>query len=365
MNSQIPNVGVNKPVAAVPAKPPGMTDQQWMTTQQQQAEEANRAAATNRVTVDPAAPAGTPTNPAPVAQPQAQADPGTAPPWLRTPQTDPNNVWMANQQPWTGGPNVTMTRAATDGMPDLDQDYAAASGEAADQAYAGMTQFMDEDFESDRAAAEARLVNQGFQPGSEAFNRQMSLQQRGQNDARMQAAVQAGQVGHQRAGDFIARALASRSALMGERERDADRTFAQSMGVGNLALGARGQDMGVAQARENASGAAAAAGAGAQAARERAQMDFELGIRGLGLRQDEMDFSQFYQLMNGPRGGVNMANLGGTNPLDVGSAYNIAGNNQNAQQNRNASDRGALAGLGAAALGAAGNYFSRPNTNGY
>jgi hypothetical protein len=62
---------------------------------------------------------------------------------------------------------------------------------------------------------------------------------------------------------------------------------------------------------------------------------------------------------------VNMPNFGGASPLDVGSAYGIASQNNNAQQNRNASDRGALAGLGAAALGAAGNYFSRPNTNGY
>lgn len=338
-------------------------------------------------------------------------------------------VDLTTQNTWEGGPRMTQTRANggglpglvsglnTNGMPELaggldtsgftnfDQDFAGASSSAARNAYQGMTQFMDEDFGKDTESLRNQLVNQGLQPGSEAFDREMSLMQRGQNASRQQAAAQSQQIGHQQAGDLLARALetrrlqgseagqdaatrlasrgmfgqeqgqnaamglASRNTLMGERERDADRTWGQSLGVGQLALGARGQDLGLAQAQANASGQAASAGAAAQSAREARQLESELALRRMGLDQDSMDFNQYMQLVGAARGGVNMPNFGGATPLDVGGAYGIASGNQNSALNRQASDRGALAGLGAAALGGLGNYLGRqtsiPGNNGY
>jgi hypothetical protein len=83
-----------------------------------------------------------------------------------------------------------------------------------------------------------------------------------------------------------------------------------------------------------------------------------LSLRNLGLQQDGMDFQQLMALINGSRQGVNMPNFGGTSPLDVTGANQIASTNNNAQQNRDAADRGALAALGGAALGAGVNYFN-------
>lgn len=306
--------------------------------QQQQQDQQMRAAASGQAP-PPGAPGTTPTNPS--------TDPGTAPPWLRSSQDDPNNVNMSTTQPWEGGPGVTQTRVDYDtGLPEIDFDFERASNDAAQEAYAGATQFFGEDFEADRAAQEARLVNQGFQPGSEAFDRQMSLLQRGQDAARTQAAIQAGQVGHQRAGDLLARALGARASMVGERERDADRIYNQGLGIANLGLGARGQDMGLRQAQANASGAAASAAAAREASRYATDTNRDLTLRRLGLDQDSQDNNFLLGLIGASRGGVNMPNFGSTGTLDVGGAYNVAGQNAN----RNALERGSLAGLGASVL---------------
>lgn len=320
-------------------------------------------------------------------------------------------VQMGEMGTWEGGPNILQTRTDASGLPTLaggldrsgmpqlaggldtsgfasfDSDFAGASEKAAKDAYAGLTQFMDQDFSKDTDALRTQLVNQGLQPGSAAFESEMSRLSRGQNDARLQAAAQASQIGHQRAGDLLSRALAtrqlqgqeagqdaatrlasrgllgqesnadaatrlaSRNALFGERSQDADRLNNQSMSRAQLLLGARGQDMGLAQARENAMGQASAANASAAAAREMAAARNEIDLRRIGLDQDSMDFNQFMALVGGARGGVNMGNFGGTSPLDVGGAYGMASNNANAAANRNAIDRAGMAGLGASILG--------------
>lgn len=237
------------------------------------------------------------------------------------------------------GPGGSVTADMT-GLPGIDTDFTGAAARGADAAYQGATQFMDQDFEQDRQALEAKLVNQGFSRGTEAFDREMEQLTRGQNAARQSAAFQAQGVGHQQAGDLLLRALQSRGALGGERERAAEREIAQLLArsgqdlsrygidVGAI-LNRRGQDIGVYNTDTSA----------------------ELARRGLGLSEDNQGFQQLMALIAASRGGVNMPNFGAASPLDVSSAYGIANSNRNGRLAREASDRAGLYGLGAAALG--------------
>lgn len=70
--------------------------------------------------------------------------------------------------------------------------------------------------ERDRAALENKLVNQGVQPGSEAYREAMALQDRGVNDARYGAILNAGNYANQEmsvAGTARERALQEQLAL--------------------------------------------------------------------------------------------------------------------------------------------------------
>lgn len=360
-------------------------------------------------------------------------NPGTAPPWLQPqPMAAPPQVGtgggnpgvsLGSQEAFAGGPEVTLSRANADGLPGLaagldlngmpklsggldtskfaglDLDFNDAAKRGADAAYKGATQYFDEDFGRDTQAMRTQLINQGLTEGSAAYNSEMSRLQRGQDQARTGAALQAQQVGHSQAGDMLMRALQSRQQmaaeqgqnagmalgargaltgeqlasaglasnargqLTGERERDADRMFGQSMGVAGLGMTARGQDMGQNAALQANSTQAAAAANAASNTRYGIDTNRDLSLRGLGLQQDQMDFNQLLQLIGGARGGVNMPNFGGAQPLDVGGANQIASSNNNAQENRDAADRQALANLGATALGNVnwGQIF----TNGY
>ncbi len=340
--------------------------------------DSNPDLTTNPTAPPPAAPPPTSGPPPATAAPQPSNPSGMPAPWT---EDSGNNVGTGTTPAWQGGPNLTMARPSyDDGLPDLlggldtsgfasfDDDFAGASQQAADEAYAGLTQYMDEDFGRDRASLETQLINQGLQPGTEAFDRQMSLMQRGQNDSRMQAAIQAGQIGHGRAGDLLARALetrrlqageagqdqgmrlSARGALTGERERDADRIFGQSSTAAQLGLGARGQDRGLDATLAGVSASAAASNAAAANARYNTDTSRDLTLRGYGLQQDQMDFNQLMALINGSRAGVNVPNFGAPGGLDVGTANSIASSNSNNALARRAADRGALASLGATAL---------------
>jgi hypothetical protein len=177
--------------------------------------------------------AAQPAAPPEAPQPDPAAPPGAAPAPADPQPTNPGTVNGVPPMPQTGGP---MTQTATDpsmpqtggpitatpftpsfdssqlpslstgldtsGYTPFDTDFAGAANDASDQAYAGLTQYMDEDFGRANNALESKLINQGLTPGTEAFNNEMSLQQRGQNDARMQAAVQAGNIGRSYSGDL-------------------------------------------------------------------------------------------------------------------------------------------------------------------
>jgi hypothetical protein len=302
---------------------------------------ATASAAAHPVPGAPAAPGAAPATPT---APQSVI--GSAPPWLQT------------QKVGTPvGTNVTLTNVDMGGLPDVPTDFSGDAQRGADAAYKGATQFFDEDFGRDRSALESHLINQGFAPGSEAFNNEMGRMQRGQDAARENAAFQAQGVGFAQSGDLLQRALAARAASLGERTNMADRIYGQTMGVANLALGSKGQDT-AAKAAISSSGASAGASRYAtDAGRDKASLDAELALRNLGLASNNQDFTQAMAMAQMARGGVNMPNFGNPAPLDVGSAYGIASNNSNAAAGRDASDRAGLYGLGAAALNGIGRSF--------
>lgn len=260
---------------------------------------------------DPNAPIVAPAAPPPV-QAAPAADPGVAPPWFTN----------------------------TAGLPPIDTDFSGQAQRGADAAYKGATQFFDQDFTRDRNALQAQLANQGFAVGSEGYNNELNRMERAQNAARENAAFMAQGVGHSQSGDLLMRALQSRAALMGEREGNANR-----------ALGARGQDVGRDTAMAGVAASSAAAANNANNARYGIDTNRDLALRGYGITQDQMDFNQLMQLISGARGGVNMPNFGNPQPLDVTGANSIASGNANAAANRSAYDRGAMAQLGAAAMG--------------
>lgn len=269
---------------------------------------------------------------------------GSAPSWLQSGQV----------QPWKGGPGVTLTGVDMAGLPDVNTDFSGQAQTGADAAYKGATQFFDKDFADDRSGLESQLMNQGFMRGTQGFDDAMEKMQRSQNAAYENAGFQAQGVGHAQAGDLLQRALAARSAALGERTDAADRMYGQSMGVANLGLGARAQDTASDTAANSAAQAAASTAMTTDAANNRAALDASLGMRNLELNENGQDFNQSLALINAARGGVNMPNFGSPAPLDVPSAYNIASGNANSAANRAAQDRAGLYGLGAAALG---SYF--------
>lgn len=231
----------------------------------------------------------------------------------------------------------------------MNTDFGAQEQRAGDAAYRGATQFMDEDFGRDRNALESQLINQGFAPGSQGFNDQMSRLQRGQDQARTSAALSAVGVGNQEAGNLFLRALQARQQQVGERGNEADREFGQSLGIANLGLGARGQDIGLQSA---ATGAAASTHA--------ADLANDLGMRRLGLDANNQDFQQMMSLLGGSRGGVNMPNFGNPAPIDVTGAGSLANQSTQIGNQATAARNAGLYGLGAAAIGALGNYLGRP-----
>lgn len=324
------------PAAPAPAAPAG---QRQMFTDMVAAQNA-RSAARGGGAPAPGAPA-TLTRGSSPAGPTASPLVGNAPPWLQS----------AGVLAYKGGPSVTMTNVDMAGLPEIDTDFSGAAKRGADAAYKGATQFFDEDFARDRSGMENKLINQGFAPGTEAFDNAMGLMLRGQNAAYQNAGFMAQGVGHAQSGDMLVRALTSRRDLLGERERMADRIYGQTMGVAGMDLERRGQDSGSQAARANAQASANASMYATDAASRGRALDAELGLRELGLRTDQMSFDQMMTLADSARGGVNMPDFGAPAPLDVGSAHQIASGNANAAENRRASDRAGLYGLGAAALG--------------
>lgn len=69
----------------------------------------------------------------------------------------------------------------------LAQPYVMDDADARDRATAGIMSRLEPQFQRDRQGLEARLLSQGFVPGSEAYNRAADELGRNMNDARMQA----------------------------------------------------------------------------------------------------------------------------------------------------------------------------------
>jgi hypothetical protein len=323
-----------------------------------QAGQQTQAGAQNQANFD----SGISTPPAPMASAPGNTmmgagsggNPGMAdgmPPISGTTGIDVNNV-----QPWKGGPDVANTRVGAGDLPPVSTDFSADAQRGADAAYKGATQFFDQDFARERDAKQAQLINQGFAPGSQAFETEMGNLSRQQDLARTNAGLQAQGVGFDQSGQLLARALQTRAQLRGERTDDADRTFGQSLATANLGLGARGQDTSLQAAKEGASASTTAAGINAGANQYSTDVNGNIALQRLGMEQGNSNISNLIQLINSTRGGVNMPNFGAPQPLDVTGANSIASSNSNNAANRTAANNAVLAQLGGAALG---SYFGK------
>jgi hypothetical protein len=255
------------------------------------------------------------------------------------------------------------------GLNPLDTDFAAQAKAGADAAYKGATQFMDEDFGQEREANEARLLAQGLQPGSQAYETAMSRMERGQNAARQNAAFQAQGTGHQQAGDMLLRALQTRQQGVNEKFGQTDRKLAgrnQDIGDRNtnrsFDIGDRNTNRGMDISDRNTNRGMDLShrgldindrntNRGMDLQRDSTGLNATLANKRFGLDEDNQSFQQLMQLISSSRGGVNMPNFGGVSPLDVGGANSIASGNANAQANRDGMDRSNYANLFGSLLG--------------
>lgn len=225
---------------------------------------------------------------------------------------------------------------------------------ASDSAYQQASEYFQPDFARQQSDLENQLASQGFTRGSEGFTRALDDMQRQQDLARTNAALGAQQVGFGQWNQAMQDALATRAQDIGQWGQASQNALAAR----GQDVTMRGQDKGVDSAGIGASASVGAANIGANSANYRADLDSELGLRQLGLQQNNQDFNQTMTLMGGARGGVNAPNFGAAQPIDVGGAYGIASGNANSQANRDASNRNALYGLGASALGSFVNNYN-------
>ncbi|WP_085032305.1 tail fiber domain-containing protein [Ensifer aridi] len=101
---------------------------------------------------------------------------------------DPSKLGLPQYQNFTGGPNLqTNVTGAGDITRSYNVDFDTSRYEQA------LMDRLNPQLERDRAALETRLVNQGLQPGSEAYNRAIDEASRASNDARISAVLNAGQ----------------------------------------------------------------------------------------------------------------------------------------------------------------------------
>ncbi|CCE94650.1 conserved hypothetical protein [Sinorhizobium fredii HH103] len=101
---------------------------------------------------------------------------------------DASKIGLPGYQQFAGGPNLqTNIGNAGDITKSYDVDFDTSRYEQA------LMDRMNPQLERDRAALETRLVNQGLQPGSEAYNRAIDEANRSAADARYGAILNAGQ----------------------------------------------------------------------------------------------------------------------------------------------------------------------------
>ncbi|MDK1493370.1 tail fiber domain-containing protein [Sinorhizobium sp. 7-81] len=101
---------------------------------------------------------------------------------------DPTKISLPQYQQFQSGPNLqTSLGNAGDITKSYDVDFDTTKYEQA------LMDRLNPQLERDRAALETRLVNQGLQPGSEAYNRAIDEASRQSNDARISAVLNAGQ----------------------------------------------------------------------------------------------------------------------------------------------------------------------------
>ena len=250
-----------------------------------------------------------------------------------------------------GFDGLSPVAADMSGLPDINTDFSGAARDARRAVYDQAISLMQPDIDRERTSLIQRLNNQGIPIGSEAYNQELDRFDRQTNLSRERAARDAVLAGNTEAGNLFGRSVTARSALGGERERTADRRFSQGLGIANLGLGRRAQDL----QRYGIDTGAATSRYGVNAGLSQSGLNANLRLRELGLTEDNQNFQQLMQLLAGARGGVNLPNFGAPGSIDVLGANQLVNGmdqfNTNRTDQRNAARNSGLFNLGALLLG--------------
>ena len=276
--------------------------------------------------------------------------------------------WLGSQVGAETGPNglpgITTTQVDYSTLPGLDTDFGAQGDRVRNAMFQRVSGLVNPEHERARTATAARLANQGIPEGSERWNEEMNRL----DEQRAMSLERAGLDADISAGDQMAQlfgqALAARQTLGGERERGADRTYAQTLGARSQLAGerltTRGQDVqdrasqrsaDASMAAANAQAGATASGHALQAATAQAAND--IARARLGLDAGNQDFTQWLLASQFARGGVPGSNMGTPIPLDVTGAAGVAQSGANAAAGQRASETGGYMDLAGLLLGSA------------
>lgn len=235
------------------------------------------------------------------------------------------------------------------GLNDINTDFSGQNQAVRDALYQKTTGLMNPDFKRQEEQARQTLYNQGLVAGSAAYDEELNRLMGQQNQSRERAALDATIAGGQEEARLFQQALAARqqgvgerlsaqdvaskarAQLLGERERDADRTFGQDTARAQLAESAASRN----------SAAASSAYAANQASRSTdinarlraAELELQRRNQLMGGRQQQ--FTELAALIQGARGGSPDLGLGNPAAIDVNGAYGLA-NQVNANNYNNA-----------------------------
>ena len=131
--------------------------------------------------------------------------------------------------PWEQGTRGTMTGATTGAA----FDPYAASGQAANAAYAAQTSRLDPQWQQKQQQLETQLANQGISRNSEAYRQAMSGMEQQRTDAYQQAQWQAQQAGAQEAQRMQQMALGQQQQAFGQNLQANAQNWQQAQAYGN------------------------------------------------------------------------------------------------------------------------------------
>lgn len=236
------------------------------------------------------------------------------------------------------------------GLNNINTDFSGQSQAVRDALYKKTTGLMDPDFKRQEELARQTLYNQGLVAGSDAYNEELNRLMSQQNQSRERAALDATIAGGQEEARLFQQALAARqqgvgerlsgidvaskarSQLTGEREREADRSFSQSLANAQLRESGAARNQSAANAAAAGAGAAYAADRNAMTAQRQQDINARLAAAGLDMQRRGqmmgMDQQMWNQMMGATtlgRGGVPGADpFGDPGNINVAGAYGAA-----------------------------------------